>query len=299
MLVGGLGFVGYHLINALLDSGAEPIVLAKRDTIRRKKHLYDAVTRLGVDVASLDPRELARVIIDINPEVIYHLAGKPGGPMKIQSQAHVELLRHEIEASKATGSRIVFFSSIAVAADVADQPPGSTVTEDKAPPTTNADFKTIHSETKALGETLLLDSGVEKWSILRPGLIYGPNAPHLEWRLIRAFIFSRIKPVIDNVPVVNVVDVADIAVQSGEGRFDGKWLHVVADTIEFSDVADGLCKSRNRTRCMELPLTWLMGLGSIAPRSSPLRLSWSIISRGYKYRSIHLSGYEWRLQPLL
>lgn len=296
--MGGLGFVGHHLINALLDSGVKPIVLAKRDTILRKRRLYDAVTKRGVDVVSLDPNELARVITDINPEVIYHLAGKPGGPMKTQEQAHVELLRHEIEASKTTGSRIVFFSSIAVAADIAGKPPGSTITENEAPPTTHADFKTIHSETKARGETLLTSSSVGKWSILRPGLIYGPDAPHLEWKLIRAFIRFRIKPVIDNVPVVNVVDVANIALQSGEGRFDGKWLHVVAETIEFSDVVDGLCSSHNRARCIGLPFTWLTRLGSIAPRSSPLRLSWSIISRRYKYRSIYLSGYEWRLLPL-
>lgn len=298
VLVGGLGFIGYHLAVRLREQGFHVVVLARRGSIEKRAALAQELIEWGVEVRDAGVNVTSKAVIEANPYVIYHLAGKPGGPYKIQYESHVGLLEEEIKAALETSARLVYVSSIAVSADIAEAPPGSRVSESHAPPRLDAEFSTIHSQTKALGEKTLVDSGVERWAIIRPGLVFGPRAPHREWRLLGLSVRMRIAPVVHGVPVVNVLDVAEILYMAGLGGFDGRWIHAVAEGISYRDVVEALCRLRGKSWCLEVPVGPLLGLGRVAGRGSASRLAWSIVRKRYKYYSEYLQAYPWRLEPV-
>lgn len=298
VLVGGLGFVGYHLAVRLLETGVSVVILARHHSIIHRRELFNELADMGVHVRDAGERITKEHIIEANPLTIYHLAGKPGGPFKKQYESHVKLLEVEVEAALQTTARLIYTSSIAVAADIADKPPGDVVVEDDAPPTEDSVFTTIHSQTKAMGEVLLRNSGLKKWSIIRPALIFGPRAPHEEWRILKLLVSLNIAPKIRSVPVVNVKDVAEILYMAGQGGFDGQWVHAVADKINYNDIVREYCSLHGKKRCLRLPADLLIKIGGLAPKTSPLKLSWSILRKGYQYKSSRLRGFPWRLKPV-
>ncbi|MCE4627419.1 MAG: NAD(P)-dependent oxidoreductase [Desulfurococcales archaeon] len=298
VLVGGLGFVGYHLAMRLKKQGYRVTVIARRRSIQKRGDLFHELQSSGIEVVDAGDHINRELLIELDPLVIYHLAGKPGGSYKVQYESHVRLLDVEIEAALKTSARVVYTSSIAVAADIADKPAGSTITEEDAPPNREASFTTIHAETKAAGETILLESGLKKWSIIRPGLIFGPKSPHIEWRIMRALSKLHISLILEGIPVVNVKDVAEILYMAGQGCFDKQWIHAVADKIEFKDVVNEYCQLYGKDKCIKLPATIITKLGRVTPRSSPARLSWSLVRKRYRYRSARLKGFPWRLRPV-
>jgi nucleoside-diphosphate-sugar epimerase len=296
-LVGGLGFVGLHLAEVLISLEIQPVIIARKSTVEKKAELARYVKKKSIDLITIT-NGIRNVLLQLNPESIYHLAGKAGGSKSSQYQAHVALLEEEIDAAKSIGSKIIYFSSIAVSADLANKPRNSTIYEPDVPPGSQSKFATIHSETKALGESILVESGLKDWTILRPGLIFGPRALHTEWKLLKSFVSMNIKISINNVPVVNVIDVASIAAESGLGEYNRKWLHLVADTIELTDVLTEMCLTRGKKKCLNIPVNWLVNLSFLPPRRSSARLLWNIISKSYKFRSIYLKNYKWRLSPV-
>ncbi len=298
VLVGGIGFVGVNLAQLLARKDEEVIVLARPSSVSKRRHIAKVLTANRVAVREFRRGELATVLKDIGPGVIVHLAGKPGGSYSLQYEAHVGLVREEIEAASELGSRLVYTSSIAVVADGAGLTEGATVVEedDHIPSRGDVEYQTYHSMTKAEGEKLVATTiGLRgRWSIIRPALIYGLHAYHPEWKMIRLLAKARVRIVSERVPVVNVLDVSTIIYEACQGAFDGKWVNA-ASPYTLGDVADRLCKGR----CVSLPADPLYGIGRFAPRSSSLRLAWSITRKKYRYRSRILEGYPWRLDPVV
>jgi UDP-glucose 4-epimerase len=75
VVTGGAGFIGSHLVESLLDTGAEVLVL---DNFRlgRREHLGPALATGRVHVAEGDIREPAdlRVVTDFAPDALFHMA---------------------------------------------------------------------------------------------------------------------------------------------------------------------------------------------------------------------------------
>jgi len=306
VLVGGVGFLGVNLAKTLAERGVGPIVVvARKSSLERRRVLAKVLEDLGVEL---------RVVDSVGPghvkgaETIYHLAGKPGGSLDVNMESHVRLLEREIEGAAETGSRVVYVSSIAVPADAAPSPPGSLVAEEEEhlwglqEDGFERVFMTHHSYTKALGERLLLGADARlggRWAIVRPALVFGPYAYHPEWRMMRLAAKLRLAPKSKRVPVVNVLDVAEILADAGEGRLDGAWVNAVAPRYSLSDVAEAVCRAVHGGRCLGVPADPLLSLGRLAPRGSPQRLAWSIVRRRYQYSSRILAGREWRLEPAI
>jgi UDP-glucose 4-epimerase len=78
LVTGGTGFLGSHLVHALVRDGGRVWVLA-RDTSRRDRlaDLGDGVSYCCGDVT--DPESLEVVCRDVNPATIFHLAGDTSG----------------------------------------------------------------------------------------------------------------------------------------------------------------------------------------------------------------------------
>jgi len=307
VLVGGLGFLGVNLATVLAERGVgEIIVLARRRGYEKRKGLARILEGVGARIIVVDRVEASHVA---GASVVYHLAGKPGGPLEANMESHVHLLERLVEGARESGARLVYVSSIAVPADASPLPPGSRVVEEdehlwgldeeEFPRV----FQSNHAYTKALGERLLAGEAGRKlegkWAIVRPALVFGPHAYHPEWRMIRLLARLRLAPSSRRVPVVNALDVAEILAEAGEGRYDGAWLNTVAPDLSLADVARAVCRALHGGSCLGVPVDPLIGLGRLAPKRCPSRLAWSIVRRRYKYASRILEGRRWRLEPAL
>jgi UDP-glucose 4-epimerase len=83
VVTGGLGFIGSHLVDRLLDEGMDVLIVDDcRTTKQRATELWPSENR--VRLAMLDVREVAD--LPVTPEVVFHLAS-PVGPVGVLSRA--------------------------------------------------------------------------------------------------------------------------------------------------------------------------------------------------------------------
>ncbi len=75
VVTGGAGFIGSHVVESLLDSGAEVLVLDNFQ-LGRREHLESALATGRLHVAEGDIRKAAdlRVVADFAPDAVFHMA---------------------------------------------------------------------------------------------------------------------------------------------------------------------------------------------------------------------------------
>jgi UDP-glucose 4-epimerase len=124
LVTGGAGFVGSHLVDALLERGDDVFVLDDLST-GRGSNLFDAVTAGAIAIPAdvTDPGAVSRVLAADPPRVVFHLAGQtdrevarsdPGLGARIDVEGTVNVL----EAARRAGvRRLVLASSFEVYGD--------------------------------------------------------------------------------------------------------------------------------------------------------------------------------------
>ena len=124
LVTGGAGFVGSHLVDALLERGDDVFVLDDLST-GRGSNLFDAVAAGAIAIPAdvTDPGAVSRVLAADPPRVVFHLAGQtdreiarsdPGLGARIDVEGTVNLL----EAARRAGvRRLVLASSFEVYGD--------------------------------------------------------------------------------------------------------------------------------------------------------------------------------------
>lgn len=147
LVIGGSGFVGRYLVNALVARGCRVLVPARRR--ERAKHLILLPT---CDVVEADVNDEA-TLWDImrGHDAVVNLIGILHGTPQQFSQAHVELPRRILAACDKLGVRRYLHMS-ALGAD----PQGPS----------------MYQRSKGEGEGLVRASGLE-WTIFRPSVIFG------------------------------------------------------------------------------------------------------------------------------
>jgi UDP-glucose 4-epimerase len=114
LVTGGAGFVGSHLVDALLDRGDEVAVIDDLSTGKREN--LDGALARGADFHELDIRDGARtreVIGAQQPDIVFHLAAQMDVRKSIEDPAwdagiNVVGTIHVLEASRLAGvSRVV------------------------------------------------------------------------------------------------------------------------------------------------------------------------------------------------
>jgi uncharacterized protein YbjT (DUF2867 family) len=169
-LIGGSGFIGSHLVNALVDLGKNVRVATRRRA--NAAHL----TLLPIDVIETDihdPVQLAAFIdqCDAVINLVGVLQGRRGDPYGPEfAKAHVELPRKITAACEAKGVRRLLHMS-ALGAD--------------------PDGPSMYLRSKGEGEKIVRESGLD-WTVFRSSVVFGP-----EDNLLNQFAFlERMFPVI-------------------------------------------------------------------------------------------------------
>ncbi len=171
LVVGGSGFIGSHLCQALLDSGRRVRVLDDLATGNREN-----LTGLDVEFVQGDAADVGIATHACQGVTgIYHLAARPSVPWSIEFPVEAHRANHEttlalIEAgSKSGAKRIVFSSSSAIYGDGPELPK----TEDLPPAP-----KSPYAEHKLAGEIALREAhqaGRIEAVCLRYFNVFGPR----------------------------------------------------------------------------------------------------------------------------
>ena len=149
LVTGATGFVGTHLVNALLRRDHEVAVLV-RDPDRARSRYNRPVERRRGDV--LDPATVARAVAGC--DAVIHLVGiihEKG--RQTFDRMHREAVENVVGSMKVSGvRRLLHMSAMG----------------------TSSDSPSEYGRSKAAGEAVVRESSLD-WTILRPSIIFGPG----------------------------------------------------------------------------------------------------------------------------
>jgi NADH dehydrogenase len=152
-LIGGSGFIGSHLVNALVDMGKDVRIATRRRYNAR--HL----TMLPIDVIEtdvFDPVQLARFVegADCVINLVAILNSKRGTPYGREfARTHVELPTRIVAACEGKGvHRLIHISALGA----------------------NPNGSSMYSRSKGDGEKAVHAANVA-WTIFRPSVVFGPE----------------------------------------------------------------------------------------------------------------------------
>jgi len=113
LVTGGAGFIGSHLLDALLARGDEVTTVDDLSSGRRER-VPDGVTLHVVDIA--DPAAIAPVFADAQPEVVFHLAAQVDVRASVadpyrDARLNVAGTASVLEAARRAGARRLLLAS--------------------------------------------------------------------------------------------------------------------------------------------------------------------------------------------
>jgi len=206
LVTGGAGFIGTHLVRALLERGDDVRLLVRRST--RAGHLDDLdIERVTGDVT--DRRAVRRAFTRV--ERVFHVAGRTS--MRSQDRdavfaTNVGGTRIVMEEALSAGvARVVHTSS--VSAIGAARPRGA-VDETSRFEIGHLGIAYVNSKHEAEHEALRLAAHGLDVVFVNPTFVLGPDDPaRTSMGLVRRFLLGRIPVYVDG--GLNVVDVRDVA----------------------------------------------------------------------------------------
>lgn len=163
LVTGATGFVGGHLISALLKRGDRITALV------RSPHKAQALESSGIQLVRGDLDDTAALArASSGQDVIYHLAGLVAARSEAEFlRVNREGTRHLLEAASANSSAYFVLVSSAAAGGPSERGKPLTGTEPPRP-------VTAYGRSKLAGEEVV-KQGPLAWNILRPPAVYGPG----------------------------------------------------------------------------------------------------------------------------
>ncbi len=228
IVTGGAGFIGSHVVDALLAAGQEVTVIDDLSS-GRASNVASAAELRELDI--IDRGGIDRVFEQVRPEAVYHLAAQasvtasvadPGRDCAVNVQGTLNVL----DAATKLGAPVSFTSTGgALYGDEAPLP-----TSEERIPAPLAPYGASKWAAEAYVNTWSLSSGVAH-AVCRLGNVYGPRqSPHGEAGVVAIFsehlhtgrapkMFGHGKPTRDYVYVGDVV-AALIAANGKRGTFN-------------------------------------------------------------------------------
>ena len=196
-LVGGWGYVGANLSD-YLDS----CVIARKSSVERRPFLEYAFEGKEVIVVNeFNEEELRSALERCKADVLVYVAGKIKGTYEEMKEAHVDKAVLAYEISERLGIRYVYISSVA-AMGLADRCKVGGVVMEEDELLKGCEPVGSYSTTKAEGELTLFDKSRGRVGIVRPALVKGRYAYHVEWKWLR--MAKKLRIPVPNVSVTTI-----------------------------------------------------------------------------------------------
>ena len=255
LVTGGTGFIGKHLVGALVKKGYQVKVIA------RNPQKAESVEKLGarVVIGDLGDGEFLRKEL-AGFEVIYHLAAIPGQIWKIPweeyEKVNVDFTKNLLKAAaKNKVEKFIFCSSIQA-----------------------VDPSTFYGKSKLEAEEAVRQSGLE-YVIIRPGLVYGPGDKKAFLRICR-LIKKGFFPLVDGgkarLAIIFIDDLINLFLQSLSPEVKNKMLWGIGEEIRYKNLAKIIGKELGKpywqpslparlVKIMALPLEVISSITGIRP----------------------------------
>ncbi|CCD95589.1 putative NAD dependent epimerase/dehydratase family protein [Bradyrhizobium sp. ORS 375] len=205
LVTGGSGFIGHHLVSALVARGSDVRVL----DIRSPTHMMAEVEYLEGSV--LDVGLVKQAVTGVDQ--VYHLAGLPGMWMPDREDFYrVNCVGTETVLAAARAGKVRRFLHCSTESILFDYP-GSTnaATAPTAPPAEA--MPGAYTRSKALAEARAMTAAADGFPVVvgTPTMPIGPHDSNLTppSQMLRHFLDSRVQLYLDF--IVNLVDVRDVA----------------------------------------------------------------------------------------
>ena len=215
LVTGANGFLGFHLVEALVDRGYQVTAMTRKP--------YDSLDRLNVPQVHGDIRSMNCLRTACKgQEIVFHTAAISGvwGPWKLYHSVNTIGTKNVIRAClEENVGKLVYTSSPSVTFNGDHQ-----INQDETAPYPKH-WLCNYPHTKALAEKAVLsanDSSELLTCALRPHLIWGPGDQHLIPRLIKRARAGKLRKVgdgrnlVDNIYVTNAADAHVLAAEALE-----------------------------------------------------------------------------------
>ena len=172
LVTGSTGFLGRYVVGEALRRGHQVRAVARpvSDVSRMEWSRDERVEIVRADLRS--PRGLEEVVRGV--DAVIHLAAEKGGDLYGQLGGTVVATEHLISAVHSVGvHRFILTSSFSVY-DYRKISRGAVLTEQSPLEAVPAE-RDAYCETKLLQERLVTEDDRLKWTVLRPGAIFGPG----------------------------------------------------------------------------------------------------------------------------
>jgi nucleoside-diphosphate-sugar epimerase len=263
LVTGGTGFVGRHLIDALLAAG-DSVTALVRSPERAAGLAGRGVRLVSGDLGAAEAlREAAR-----GQDVIYHAAGL------VAARSDAEFLavnrdgtaRLVAEAARVSEARVVLVSSLAAGGPSA---PGRPQSGDTA-----AQPVTAYGRSKLAGEAAVR-AGPLPWTIFRPPAVYGPGDVEL-LRVFRAVRFGVVPVFGGGTQQLSLVHGADlgaalVAAGHAAGTAGGVFYPSHPEVISSGEMVHAIAGAMGR-RVRLLPLPRWVAAGTLGVTAAAARL---------------------------
>jgi len=197
-VTGATGFIGRHLVARLVHRGDHVVAISRRP-----------VRDMDVVVAPLESRALTKASRDA--DVVVHLAGLVAALSESDYQlVNADGTRAAATAARDAGARLVYVSSLAAAGPA----PSSAARSESDPPAPI----TPYGRSKLGGELAVRATANLRWTILRPGVVYGPG----DRALLPFFRFARsgVMPLVGRARAAYTFGYIDDVVRAIEAAID-------------------------------------------------------------------------------
>ena len=228
IVTGGAGFIGSHLVDALLADGYGVTVIDDLSSGKERRVAHEAELR---ELDIVDLAALEAVVEEVSPSAVFHLAAQASVVASVQDpgrdcEVNVKGTLNVVEVAGRCGVPVVFTSTGgALYGDEAPMPTG----EDRIPAPLSP-YGASKWAAEAYVKTWSLSSGIPH-AVCRLGNVYGPRqSPHGEAGVVAIFahhlhsgrapkLFGHGKPTRDYVYVGDVVS-ALLAASGRSGTYN-------------------------------------------------------------------------------
>jgi len=196
-LVGGWGYVGANLSDHM-----ESCVIARKSSAERRSFLeYAFEGKEVIMVNEFNEKELREALERCGADVLVYVAGKIKGKYEEMKEAHVDKALLSYDIAEELGMRYVYISSVA-SMGLADKCKVGGVVMEEDELLEGCEPVGNYSITKAEGELKLYERSKGKVGIVRPALVKGKYAYHIEWTWLK--IAKKLKIPVPNVSVTTI-----------------------------------------------------------------------------------------------